>query len=782
MFGRIKNLLPFNLGAPACTGGDEDPAQPAICKQTGCTADLADVDAEIRPDGADSDDMSGEYQDHNDCGEYDAMTNECQSAKTILDESQDFQVDLTFPSIAVAKLKASAYCGCPVTQRSAKKQAYVYLECFRAGKAKVIATAEKQRRLHTKKCGCPFKATLKRIDSGFKVTFDMKLLKGDTLNGIYQLISLISEHNHELYTQDELQLLPQNRFIPSEIEAKIISLFKKGNLTIEQIMSLIESEHFPDVKVTWTKRDVQNLTQKVCDRNKEASDFIRLLELKREKDNWSVRTYMNPATLRLERVFWMSSTGKDLLRQFDDVVEGDATYQTNRFGMPLVLFTVADSNGITGLVGGALISDETYDSYKWTLDQLKDFGQTEPSVLFTDGDVEFAKAIAQVFPSTTHLLCRWHISQNIIKKLSGELRKDLNTFVDDFWRVGSIEEMPDFEREWALMKDKWISKPLTHSYIDVLYAKRAKWVFAITHTNFVAGISSTQRQESVNNQTKSGLITNSVLSQLVNCFDRLDASVAQKITMASLNTKLVVASTSDPMIADALAVLTKYAGEILKEESVLSLSYTCTEISECDDYLVFQCSHRDHASRSRIVRFAKVGAAHDCSCRKALWHGIVCRHLLSIFRRMNLLTCPTEMFNARWTRKFTSMAFQQHAAIEKVLGNVEFVGAECSGSQEITERASMLSVLAKDIIGRCVYEDSHYELVSNNLGSLQQVLHAQMHAQQMLDEQTAATIHIRNPLKVKTKGRPKQKRTREKSVAELQRQKAKKKHVNGSAA
>ena len=49
MFGRIKNLLPFNLGAPACTGGDEDPAQPAICKQTGCTADLADVDAEIRP-------------------------------------------------------------------------------------------------------------------------------------------------------------------------------------------------------------------------------------------------------------------------------------------------------------------------------------------------------------------------------------------------------------------------------------------------------------------------------------------------------------------------------------------------------------------------------------------------------------------------------------------------------------------------------------------------------------------------------------------------------------
>jgi transposase-like protein len=89
--------------------------------------------------------------------------------------------------------------------------------------------------------------------------------------------------------------------------------------------------------------------------------------------------------------------------------------------MPLVLLTVTDHNGITSLVGGALISDETCDSYEWVLQQLKECTETEPKVLFTDGDVKFAKAIASVFPKTVHLLCRLHISHNITRKLAAKL-------------------------------------------------------------------------------------------------------------------------------------------------------------------------------------------------------------------------------------------------------------------------------------------------------------------------------------------------------------------------
>jgi hypothetical protein len=43
----------------------------------------------------------------------------------------------------------------------------------------------------------------------------------------------------------------------------------------------------------------------------------------------------------------------------------------NRFGLPLVLFTVVDNHGITNLIAGCLLCNEQFDSYQWAFDQLK---------------------------------------------------------------------------------------------------------------------------------------------------------------------------------------------------------------------------------------------------------------------------------------------------------------------------------------------------------------------------------------------------------------------------
>ncbi len=72
---------------------------------------------------------------------------------------------------------------------------------------------------------------------------------------------------------------------------------------------------------------------------------------------------MNSETLRLERIFWMSARGKDCYCRFSDVIEGDATYKTNHFGLPLLLFCGVDNNGITFVIAGCLLSDEQFESY-----------------------------------------------------------------------------------------------------------------------------------------------------------------------------------------------------------------------------------------------------------------------------------------------------------------------------------------------------------------------------------------------------------------------------------
>jgi transposase-like protein len=114
--------------------------------------------------------------------------------------------------------------------------------------------------------------------------------------------------------------------------------------------------------------------------------------------------------------------------------------------------------------------------------------------------MEVARAISNVFPDTVHMLCRFHLAQNISRKLVGSLKSKLNLFLDDFWRIESIEDVFEYRREFAGMVSKW---PLAATYLAFLRSKEEKWAFAFTHRFFVAGIASTQRQEQVNCQIKS---------------------------------------------------------------------------------------------------------------------------------------------------------------------------------------------------------------------------------------------------------------------------------------
>jgi hypothetical protein len=94
-----------------------------------------------------------------------------------------------------------------------------------------------------------------------------------------------------------------------------------------------------------------------------------------------------------------------------------------------------------------------------------------------------------VWPEAVHLLCRFHIAQNIIKNLAGILQEDLNDFLSDFWIVASLEDEAEYLAQLEITIASW-GKSV--NYLTVLEAKQKKWAFAYTHQYFVAGIASTQ--------------------------------------------------------------------------------------------------------------------------------------------------------------------------------------------------------------------------------------------------------------------------------------------------
>jgi hypothetical protein len=228
----------------------------------------------------------------------------------------EIQEGTVFDNIDQAKTKCQRFSRCPLFKRSAKKGNFVYLQCFRHGThvmKESSVEAEFQRSRETKKCGCPFRITLKRIKESQS----------------YTVIKLHPQHNHDLFEDSELALLPQNRFIPPNVLNRMHELNSHGFLKVDQVMNLIEAE-FPEVPVTWTKRDVQNRFQETINRKLETSEFVKLLQNK-VSDGWSVDIQLNEETLRLERIFWISKTGKERFRSFNDVLEVDATYKTNRY-------------------------------------------------------------------------------------------------------------------------------------------------------------------------------------------------------------------------------------------------------------------------------------------------------------------------------------------------------------------------------------------------------------------------------------------------------------------
>jgi len=104
---------------------------------------------------------------------------------------------------------------------------------------------------------------------------------------------------------------------------------------------------------------------------------------------------------------------------YKDVVLIDSTYRTNKYKMPLLVIAGINKFGKTFLLGFEVVSSEESKNVHWVLNTLFEFFGQQPDIVCTDSCPTLAKVIKEVIPNTLHLLCGWHVSQNIKKHLSG---------------------------------------------------------------------------------------------------------------------------------------------------------------------------------------------------------------------------------------------------------------------------------------------------------------------------------------------------------------------------
>jgi hypothetical protein len=147
--------------------------------------------------------------------------------------------------------------------------------------------------------------------------------------------------------------------------------------------------------------------------------------------------------------------GLALARAYGHVVTIDCTYKTNRYRMPLLHIVSSAATNQSYTIAYGFLRTETTDQYTRAMHAFKGLIGVEglpTKVVVTDHEVALIKALQAVFPDWMRLLCRWHITGNIVASARHKTPDDIwqpflqrwklltRSFTEAIWMEG-IEKM-----------------------------------------------------------------------------------------------------------------------------------------------------------------------------------------------------------------------------------------------------------------------------------------------------------------------------------------------------
>lgn len=110
-----------------------------------------------------------------------------------------------------------------------------------------------------------------------------------------------------------------------------------------------------------------------------------------------------------------------------------------------------------------------------------------------------------------------------------------------------------------------------------------------------------------------------------------------------------------PIEEHARSILTPYAFNWFQNETVLSMQYAITELTN-GSYLV---QHYKKMDDERLVIWEPADEQIQCSCKEFEHSGILCRHSIRVLAMKNYFQLPTKYFLPRWRRESLSAPFDE---------------------------------------------------------------------------------------------------------------------------
>ncbi|XP_059434110.1 protein FAR-RED IMPAIRED RESPONSE 1-like [Corylus avellana] len=366
---------------------------------------------------------------------------------------------------------------------------------------------------------------------------------------------------------------------------------------------------------------------------------------------------------RLRNVFWADARSRAAYEFFGDVITFDTTYLTNRYDMPFAPFVGVNHHGQSILFGAGLLSNEDTDTFVWLFESwLKCMKYRAPSAILTDQARAMKNAIARVFPRTRHRYCLWHIMRKFPEKFGAhdhceDIKSALNTCVYDSFTVD------EFEENWKKLIESY--QLHNNSWLNGLYSERTFWAPIYMKDTFWAGMTTTQRSESMNAFFDDYVHSQTTLKEFVDQFDnalrkmveneaRSDFNCFNRTIPCATNLSLekqfqdVYTNAKFKEVHEQFATGVHCNNSLLKSEGAIS---TYQVVETCQ-------SHENHMTdKTFIVFFNEDEFEVKCTCAKFEFRGIICKHSISVLVTKKVTMLPPRYILDRWRkdikRKYT---------------------------------------------------------------------------------------------------------------------------------
>ena len=275
------------------------------------------------------------------------------------------------------------------------------------------------------------------------------------------------------YFSDARKIYPENRRLTPSQQEEINNLLSLGVSSFNCIK--YAKENFD---ISLVKSDVANIKTRALNGLNEHQQTLAFLQSLLVSDDQASVDICTEEDNTTSIIFLQTISMKDIFKEYGSVIFLDSTYRVNWQNMPLYVFMIMDGDQCGHAVAYALVLNESAENVKNVRNLFVKNNPNADNTIKTvviDKDFSSLKALGEVLPSCSIVICKWHVVrvfQRALKGYGGDLQKEIMNVIHkiifcstevmyeqlkiDLKQLSPVFYEEYFSKNWDTLKKSWV--------------------------------------------------------------------------------------------------------------------------------------------------------------------------------------------------------------------------------------------------------------------------------------------------------------------------------------